>query len=366
MEKKMEEREITEKETLEKEMMEKKTEEIVQSADAAETQLVETGNNALPVETAADTLPAETEKDALPAETATDTLPAKTEGVFPRFLENVKLLPRLITKPSTAGAEFVRRHPVNAAVFALLLHGLAAGFYVLSLFHSLNGMLLDLLLNLSAGVHQGLSALSAVIQDLAGNLIRSLLSIIPEVGGRLGDSLSGAANSGIDYIAGMFSMQVTDFLTKLYHALRLPENFGFWMGFLSTLVQSLVLLLLLRVFLHFARHPFEDFKGSLAALAVRSMIAIPMILISSLIALFNPLIGMLVFGLMFIFEAVYLYSALAFSTDEEHKNRLAILFAFFALLMELISFAAIGFVSAVTGLDVFARLSIMISEIAGL
>ena len=308
----------------------------------------------------------ETEPAALNALTETEMT---AEGAVVEnktgFPDHIKLLPRLITKPATAGPEFVRQHPVDAAVFVLLLHCLAVGFFILSLFHSLNGMLLGFMMDLGTNVNQGLSSLSAVIQDFAASLIKTVLSILPEIGQHLGDALSGAANAGIDHIAGLFSMQVTDLLSKLYQALRLPEQFGFFIGFLATLLQSLLLVLLLKAFLHFAKHPCGSIRGSLAAIAVRSMIAVPVILISSVIVLLNPLAGILVFCLLFIFELVYLHSALAGSVDEANKNRLGILFAFFAVLMLLISFAALSLVTAVTGFDVFARFTAMLYEIAG-
>ena len=174
--------------------------------------------------------------------------------------EAVKMLPRLIMKPATCGPEFVKKRHLVASFLAIGLHALSAAFFAVSLFHSLNTALLNMMLDLGNTVSEGLYGLSGMIQGLLENSLISLISMIPGIGEALGSSLDSAAGAGLDHAARYFSLEVSNFLSKLYDVLELPEGLGFALGLLGSFLASMIMVLLIKLLLKITSHPMRK-KG---------------------------------------------------------------------------------------------------------
>ncbi len=277
--------------------------------------------------------------------------------------EAVKMLPRLILKPATCGPDFVKKRHIGASLFAIGLHALSAAFFTVSLFHSLNTALLNMMLDLGNKVTEGLYGLSGLLQGLLENSLISLISMIPGIGEALGSSLDNAAGAGLDHAARYFSLEVSNFLNKLYGVLELPEGLGFALGLVGSALASMIMVLLIKLLLKITSHPMRKKGESLAIAAIRSMIAIPFVIISAVAAMFSPVVGIFLFNLVFIFEVVYIFTVIIRSGDARSADKLSFLYPFFVLIALGVMALSIAIVSAGAGVTIYSRATEFISSL---
>ena len=278
--------------------------------------------------------------------------------------EAVKMLPKLIMKPVTYGPDFVKKRHVGASFLAIILHALSGGFFAISLFHSLNAAILNLLLDLGSKVSEGLYGLTGMIHELLENTLISLISLIPGIGEALGSSLDSASGTGLDHIARYFSLEVSNFLAKLYNLIELPEGLGFLLGLVAAFATTMIMVLLIKLLLTITSHPMRKKKESLTVAAIRSMIAIPFLVISAIAAMFSPIVGILIFNLVFIFEVVYIFSVLIRGADARSGDRLSFIYPFFVLIALGIFLVAIGIVAVGAGATIYFRIDGFLSSLA--
>ena len=281
-----------------------------------------------------------------------------------RVPEAVKILPRLIMKPATYGPDFIKKRHTGASFLAIGLHALAGAFFVISLFHGLNVALLNMLLDLGNKVSEGLYSLSGMLHELLENTLVSLISMIPGIGEALGASLDSSAGAGLDHAARYFSLEVSNFLSKLYDTLELPEGLGFLLGLVGSFTASMLMVLLIKLLLKITSHPMRKKGESLAIAAIRSMIAIPLILISAVAVMFSPVVGLIIYHLVFVFEVVYIFTVMIRSADARSADRLSFLYPFFVCIAFVISLLAIGIVSAGAGATIYSRVNDFISTLS--
>lgn len=277
--------------------------------------------------------------------------------------EAVKMLPRLILKPATCGPDFVKKRHLAASFLAIGLHALGAAFFAISLFHSMNTALLDILLNLGDKVSEGLYSLSGTIHEFLEQSLVSLISMIPGIGEALGSSLDNAAGAGLDHAARYFSLEVSNFLSKLYDVLELPEGLGFVLGLVGSFVSSLIMVLLIKLLLKITSHPMRKKGESLAIAAIRSMIAIPFVVISAIAAMFSPIVGILLFNLVFIFEVVYMFTVIIRSGDAKSADKLSFFYPFFVIIALGVMALSFGIVSAGAVATIYSKASTFISTL---
>jgi len=277
--------------------------------------------------------------------------------------EAVKMLPRLILKPATCGPDFVKKRHIGASFLAIGLHALSAAFFTVSLFHSLNTALLNMMLDLGNKVSEGLYGLSGLLQGLLENSLISLISMIPGIGESLGSSLDSAAGAGLDHAARYFSLEVSNFLSKLYDVLELPEGLGFGLGLVGSFLASMIMVLLIKLLLKITSHPMRKKGESLAIAAIRSMIAIPFVIISAVAAMFSPVVGIVLFNLVFIFEVVYIFAVIIRSGDARSADKLSFLYPFFVLIALGVMALSIGIVAAGAGVSIYSRATEFISSV---
>ena len=269
--------------------------------------------------------------------------------------EAVKLLPKLILRPATCGPDFVKKRHIGASFLAIGLHALGAAFFAISLFHSLNSALLNLLLNLGEKVAGGLGSLSGTIHEFLERTLVSLISMIPGIGEALGSSLDNAAGAGLDHAARYFSLEVSNFLGKLYNVLELPEGLGFGLGLVGSFIASLIMVLLIKLLLKITSHPMRKKGESLSIAAIRSVIAIPFVIISAMAAMFSPLIGLLLYSLVFIFGVVYIFTVIVRSGDAKSADRLSFLYPIFVLIALGVTALSFGIVAVGAGATVVSK-----------
>ena len=277
--------------------------------------------------------------------------------------EAVKMLPRLIIKPATCGPEFVKKRHVAASFLAIGMHALGAAFFAVSLFHSLNTALLNLMLDLGDKVSEGLYSLSGTIHDFLEKSLISLISMIPGIGEALGSSLDNAAGESLDHAARYFSLEVGNFLNKLYDVLELPEGLGFGLGFAASFVASLIMVILIKMLLKITSHPMRKKGENLALAGIRSMIAIPFVVISAIAAMFSPLIGILLYNLVFIFGVVYIFTVIIRSGDTKSADRLSFLYPFFVIFALGVMALSFGIVIGGTIATIYSKATAFISTL---
>ena len=278
--------------------------------------------------------------------------------------EAVKMLPKLILRPATCGPEFVKKRHIGASFLALGMHALGAAFFAISLFNSLNSALLNLLLNLGDKVSGGLYSLSGTIQDLLEKSLFSLISMIPGIGETLGSYLNNAAGAELDHAARYFSLEVSNFLSKLYDVLELPEGLGFGLGLVASFAASLIMVLLIKMLLKITSHPMRKRGESLPIAGIRSMIALPFVIISAIAAMFSPLIGMLLYGLVFIFEVVYIFTVIVRSGDAKSADRLSFLYPIFVLFALGVTALSFGIVAIGAAATIYSKATAFISTLS--
>lgn len=279
--------------------------------------------------------------------------------------EAVKLLPRLILKPATCGPDFVKKRHIGASFLAIGLHALGAAFFAASLFHSTNTTVLNFLLDLGDKISEGLYSLSGTIHELLEQSLISLISMIPGIGEALGSSLDNAAGAGLDHAARYFSLEVSNFLNKLYDVLELPEGLGFALGLVGCFAASLMMVLLIKVLLKITSHPMRKKGESLAIAGIRSMIAIPFVVIAAIASMFSPLIGLLLYNLVFIYEVVYIFTVVIRSGDAKSADRLSFLYPFFVVIALGVMLLAFGIVFAGAAVTIYSKASAFISTLVG-
>ena len=275
--------------------------------------------------------------------------------------ESVKMLPKLIFGSATWGPVFVKRGDLGASLLAIGAHAVAAALFVISLFHGTNVALLNMLLDMGAKVSEGLYGLAGQIRGLLEDTLISLLSMIPGIGESLGSSLDSAAGASLDHAARYFSLEVSNFLNQLYDVIKLPEGLGFLLGLIGSILASALIVLLLKLLLWLVKHPHRKMKECLAAGAIRSMVAIPFLIISAALAVFFPMAGIAVYQLVIIFELVYLYTVTIRSADARSADRMSFLFPFFVVFSCVVMALSVLIVFAGAGASIYARASEAIS-----
>lgn len=274
-----------------------------------------------------------------------------------RVPEPVKTLPKLIVKPVTCGPDFVKKKHKGASFLAVALHALAGAFFVISLFHSINTALMNMMLELGNKVSEGLQGLAGTLQGFLENTIIKLISMIPGIGEGLGAALNNASGEGLNHLARYYSLEVSNSLGKLYEGIKLPEGLGFVLALAGSFIASMIMVLVIKIFLKMTSHPMRKKGESLPIAALRSMIAIPILVISAVFAMFSPILGLLIYGLVFIFEMVYIFALLIRSADARSADRLSILFPLFVLIALGVSALAIGIVAVGSGASIYVKAS---------
>lgn len=269
----------------------------------------------------------------------------------------IKMLPKLIIKPVTCGPDFIKKRHLGASLLAIVLHALSGAFFTISLFQSINMALLNLLMDLGNSATESLYGLTGQIQKLFESTLVSWLSMIPGIGEGLGSSLDDAAGASLDHIARYFSLEFNNFLSKLYEIITLPEGLGFLLGLVGSLLASFIMVLVIKFLLMISRHPLRKRGAGMPLAAIRSMIAIPFIVVSAVVAFFSPVVGLLIYNIVFVFEMVYLFSVLIRSADARSADRLSFLYPFFVIVALGVSFIAIAVVAAGSGLTIYQRAS---------
>ena len=102
-------------------------------------------------------------------------------------------------------------------------------------------------------------------------------------------------------------------------------------------------------------------KECLAAGAIRSMAAIPFLIISAAVAVFFPIAGIAVYQLVIIFELVYLYTVTIRSADARSADRTSFLFPFFVVFSYVVMALSVLIVFVGAGASIYARASEAIS-----
>lgn len=282
-----------------------------------------------------------------------------------RIPEPVKMLPKLIMKPVTYGPDFVKKRHLGASFLAIGLHALTGAFFVISLFQSINTATLNLLLDLGNKVSEGLYSLTGLLHEFFENTLIKLISMIPGIGEALGSSLDSASGAGLDHVARYFSLEVSNFLSKLYDVIELPKGLGFALGLLASFAASMLMVLMIKFLMTVTSHPMRKKGQSLALAAIRSMIAIPFIILSAVLAMFSPILGLLVYNLVFVFEMVYIFGLLIRNADARSADRLCFIYPFFVFIALGISALAIGIVCAGAGVTIYLRFSDFINVLFG-
>ena len=175
--------------------------------------------------------------------------------------------------------------------------------------------------------------------------------------------MDSAAGAGLDHAARYFSLEVSNFLSKLYDVLELPEGLGFALGLLGSFLASMIMVLLIKLLLKITSHPMRKKGESLAIAAIRSMIAIPFVIISAVAAMFSPVVGIFLFNLVFIFEVVYIFTVIIRSGDARSADKLSFLYPFFVLIALGVMALSIGIVSAGAGVTIYSRATEFISSL---
>ncbi len=276
--------------------------------------------------------------------------PHVTKGTIASLLEMIK-------HPVGAGPDFVKNSPAAPRNIAIALHALIMGFYVLSLYHSLNQKLLRSFVDLANSLSKGLANTSEEVLNVLKGSVVFFLSKIP----LLGETISGAADQyltdNLYLLTSYLTTETNNFLNELYPAVSLPEGIGFVAGVVTTLVGIGLSALVLKLFLHIAKHPTHSFSEIFSLLAIRSVVCIPIVFVLAIVSLFLPTLGILLFPLAMIFGMSYMCAVLFHSSDKTSEDRLVYVFPFLLILLLLVSLLVFALQGAATGASIGTRLS---------
>lgn len=272
-----------------------------------------------------------------------------------RIPEEIKLLPLLIVKPLSCGPEFIKKKSAGASWLAIVMRAFTAAFFAISMFNSLNVVLLDIITAIVNKMSKGASGLNDELKRQIDDMVIDRISALPGFGRGLGATVDRAADVGVDYVTRYVYLEISNFLVRSYAVMRFPVKLGFALGFVGSLLASMLMILLIKALLKTTAHPLRRKGAGLSIVAIRSMIAIPFICLSGLAALFSPALGLLVYGLVFIFETVYIFGLLMRSASTRSADRLCMIYPFFVILSYLISMAAIAIVIAGEGVTAYMK-----------
>ena len=272
---------------------------------------------------------------------AAPAAPALKKGLF-RSLAGVLL------HPYSEGEAFVDSRNTKASVLAVVMHALCSGLFFLTFFSRVDTAVHSFILQLTEKPEAALEAISENSYVFLDSKVLIWVEKIPVIGERLRDSSEKLIQNGITVITESVQNWIDNFSRELSESMRFSLGMPFGLGLLLSLTISIVFILLLVVFLKILRHRWGGFSNALSLSAIRSTVMIPFALLSILLTLIHPVLGIFVFSLGLLWCMLHVYTTLLSAADKKSGDRAALFYPVLFLIVYLLTAAAAAVILILT------------------
>ena len=270
------------------------------------------------------------------------------------------ILSQVFIRPYSAGAKLVEEKKIGPSILAVVLHVLSSGAFFYLLVSKTEGLIQQLITWLSGETGSLLRSLSETTVNFLHDTVVSWIGTIPVIGEKFQEPAQTFADKGIISLSGSLQTLIDQFYQDLSDALRLPSLLCAGLSVLIVIVVIMLLVLFVWAMLNITKHKWRGFKHAFCLSAVRSTVTIPFAIVSALLVLIHPLLGIGLFAFAIFWSLGHLYTTIMAGADTTSGNRAAAWFPPIVILMYLLTAAVMIAVIVVVGVTVYNQLADMV------